>query len=358
MSDQETSTPEAPAEPNLGLLAQEVFGSDYHGNVEPTETPEEIPELEEPQEPVETLEVTPEETPEETIETEEETPISSFSELVENQGWDPEWANSLEIPVKVDGESSSATLSDLVRSYQTQEAADKRLTEAKEKAKSQNQALATKEQNLDALIGIAGSFLGKQQKALQEEYAALDKDSLRDTDPAEWSAKKQELQDRMTAFQGEVNQLASVHQQQAQQKEQETEQQRQERLQKEHQSLLEKLPEWADVEVQEKEQKQLHEYLSGLEMSPDSYAAIDSDHNLFLMVRKARLFDEMESKAEPAKKKLVKVPKVLKPGPSQTPVDTNQTRISELETLINENPNHRYVMKWSTELHQLRRGNK
>lgn len=362
-TEAEPSQPEA-TETNWSLLARESFGSDYKGEVKETPQEEQTEELQ-VEESIEVTEESVEAEPEVTEEapteptTEEaeveQTPLS-LSDLIESEGYDQDEFMSLEVEQKIDGETRRVTLSDLIATNQTLEAADKRLQEAKDKAKSQNQALAEKEQNLDALIGIAGSFLQEQQQALQKEYAELDKDTLRDTDPAEWAAKKQEIQDRITAFNGKVNQWAAAHQQSKTQKEDETNQQRQERLQQEHQALSEHIEGWGEEDAREKVQDQIGSYLTKLEVSTDSLSAIDSDHKLFIMANKARLYDELETKAEPAKKKLRTVPKTLKPGPKPAPVNSNQTEIERLEKVVKNNPNSEDAFNAKLKIMKLRRG--
>jgi hypothetical protein len=350
----ETSTPEeTPTEEpkNYGLLAKEAFGSDYHGKViEPeieTEQTDDV-EVETP-----TEEVTPEAEQEA-----EETTISSLSDLLETEGYDQKEFLSLEVEQKIDGETQKVKLSDVLATHQTLAAAEKRLEEVKDKAKSQNQALADQKQELDQAFNVAATVLQKQKSGFDAEEEALNKDPLRTQDPAEWTAKKQELTDRRKVFDSELLQFLGAYQQQKQKSQAETEQESQAKLLKEQESLLEQLPEWADEETKEKEQKRIGKYLAELEVTPESYAAINSDHKLLIMARKADLYDEIQSKAEPAKKKLVRVPKTLKPGSKPAPVDTNQTTISELQAKIDANPNSAEAERLTAQLIRLRRGNK
>jgi hypothetical protein len=360
MSEVETSTPEAAPTPNYGLLAKEAFGSNFHGDVqEPVETEQtETPEIEaSPVEPTE--EETPLEATEETTEaTEEEgeTTISSLTELLEAEGYDQEQFLNLEVEQKIDGETRRIKLSDVLATNQTLEAAERRLNEVKEKAKTQNQALANKGQELDQAFNVAAQVLQKQKLSFDDREKALNTDPLRTQDPAEWGARKQELSDQRKVFDSELRQFLSAHQQQTQSGKMQTEQAKQERLVKEQTLLLKELPEWADEKVMAKEQQQLGEYLHGQDLTPESYDFLTHDHKLLVMARKAAKYDEVQAKAEPAKKKLVSVPKTLKPGSKPSPLNSKQTEINGLEAKIAKNPNSRDALDWSTRLYQLRRG--
>ena len=356
MSEVETSTPEAAPEPNYGLLAKEAFGSSFHGEVnEPTvETPEELTEepVETPETPEEELQAEPTEAPE----TEEEPTIASLTEVLEAEGYDQEEFLSLEVEQKIDGETRKVKLKDVLATNQTLEAAERRLNEVKEKAKSQNQALADKTQELDTAFNVAASVLQKQKAQFDAREEALNKDPLRQQDPAEWTAKKQELADQRKVFDSELLQFLNAHQQAKAKGAAESEQAKQERLLKEQEFLLKELPEWADEEVMSKEQKQLGEYLHGQELTPESYETLIHDHKLLIMARKAAKYDEVQAKAEPAKKKLLTMPKTLKPGSKAPAANPQQSEIKRLEAEIAANPNSRDALEKSTRLFQLRRG--
>ena len=370
MSEDVASTPEV--QPSLSLLAKEAFGPNFHGEVkqppaaeppepspgeeiaaaaEPVEPTQEAPESpQEPEQAQESVEVETTEQPEK-----EEVPISSLQQLIDHSQYDPEWFNSLEVEVKVDGETSKASFRDVVKSYQISSAAEKRLNDAKEKAKTQYQALADKQQELEATMSIAAEVLERQKARIADEEKSVDWAALRTADPAEWSAKQTEFANRKAAVDTEI---LSVHQalQQKQQKDlQEIEQTRVQSLQNEANALLEKLPEWSDSEVAEREKGEVSDYLMSLAFSPEEVARA-SDHRLVIMARKAMLYDKAKSKTEPAKKKLVTVPKTLKPGVSK-PVDPNQAKVAEAQKVLSANPNGRKAEEAALALLKLRRGN-
>jgi hypothetical protein len=359
----ETSTPEETPltenPTNYGLIAEQRFGSDYHGEaVEPQVTTEQpIEPVEEPKEELPEVPVEASEESPEPMEAEEETTISTLSQVLEAEGYDQGEFMSLEVEQKIDGETRKVKLSDVIATNQTLAAADKRLEEVKEKAKSQNQALAAREQELDQTFEVAGAILKDQATQLDAKKKAHETDPLRQQDPAEWAAKDREIDREIQSFQQKVLGFSNAYQQQKTKSTEESEQALQARLVKEKESLLELLPEWKDEDVMSKEQEQLASYLVGQDLTPESYETVLYDHKLFLMARKAAKYDEIQSRAEPAKKKLRKVPKTLKPGSKPASVDPNKSEIDDLQAQLDANPNHRDATSWAAKIVKLRRGN-
>lgn len=355
---EEAPTPEATPEKNLGLLAQEVFGSEFHGEVKETPEPEKVEPEEEEQPPVEAQ---PESSEiEEQIEIEspesEDTPVSTIQELIESSEFDPEWFYSLEAETSIDGETHRVKIKDALNLHKDKERFYQEREQEREKAKSQHQALAQKKQELDQAINFSSSILLEQKATLDAKQKALNENPLRQQDPAEWAALNTELEAERKAFDNKLIQFHSAHQQMKQKEASELEQSLQQRVEAEQIALQKEFPEWENEEEREKTQKALSEYLGKAEVSQDSLTTINLDHKLFIMARKAMLYDEIKSKAEPAKKKLNKVPKVLKPGSQPPSADINQTKIDELQAKIDANPNSREALEYATQIVQLRRG--
>lgn len=365
MSEVETSTPEAKPEPNYGLLAQERFGNDYYGEVtqvEPHETQEETNGLQEEKEEtqVEDSQLTEEVIQEEGAPTEEgseeETTVSSLSDVLEASGFDQSEFMNLEVEQKVNGETRRVKLSEALAANQTLAAAEEVLEKNKEKAKSQNQLLAEKEQELDQAFSVVQQFFQKQAGDLKARKEAHEKDPMQKQDPAEWAAEGRRIDTAIQEFQQEALGYSQAYQQRKAKTAQESEAAKAERLEKEYNSLLEQLPEWKDEKVMEEGQKRLGEYLAGKSLSEEAFTAVNENSALLVMAEKARAYDEIQAKAEPAKKKLVSIPKTLKPGAKQKQADPNQTEITRLQSWLRDNPNHRDATRNAAKLMRLKRG--
>jgi len=295
---------------SMAQIAATAYGTNFHGEVEePAPVPEAVEEVAEAPE-AEALEGAPEDTPE--VEEEAEV-ISSLAELVESQGWDPEWVNSLRVPVKIDGETGEATFDDLVRSYQTQTAAEKRLEQAKTQAKEMRDTAQQKVQAVEAQIAVLGGLVQNAEKVLDAEVANIDWNRLRNDDPAEFAAKRDEVREKRAGIEQMKQNALHQYQQSLQAQQAQQQEQRMASLQAEREALLQAIPSWNDANTAKAEQESLVGYLTGQGFAQEDVLGA-SDHRLILLARKAMQFDQMQQGSNAAAKKMAKVPKVLKPG--------------------------------------------
>lgn len=335
----EQSNPQPQA---LSLLANDMYGKNYHGplaevppvtdenEAEPASTEQTPAEDDTPPEAEaveETTEPEGETEPEDTdTEKAEEEPVSSLAELIEAQEWDPEWVDSLKVPVKVDGTPAEATIADLVKSYQMGEAADKRLEDAKTKARALTEEAGQLKQAVETQLSVAGKLIASLESGLDDEASDIAK--LREDDPAEYSARKEDLRDRRQALE-KLKRDAVADFEKAREGEQTQQTERQnEFLQQQHTMLLERLPEWRDADKAKAEKSELVSYLlnQGFEQQDVMQAA---DHRLILLARKAMLFDRSQTKTNVAKKKVAKVPKVMKPGAPKPQEQVNREQVDQ-----------------------------
>ena len=296
----DTPTTEQPAEvqpaTNYGALAKANYGNAFHGEVAdaaPEEAaPEEIeaaPVVEEAVEEVaqEQVEESTEEAP---VEAAESDVVDSWEELVESQAWEPEWANNLKIGVKVDGEESKVSMSELRASYQMQEAAEKRLNESKEKAKALNQAVADKSQQLNEQFSVAAKLIENAEQMLNSDEASIDP-NLRNNDPAEWSAREREIDKRRQNLAKLKHDAQGEYQKAAQQNKAERDRQLAEVIQGEQVKLSTAIPEWANEVIATAEKAKVSKYLQSVGFSEQELnQAYDS--RMIVMARKAMLHDE------------------------------------------------------------------
>jgi hypothetical protein len=328
MSETTPTIEQSPAAqaPSLSMLASRYFGSEYKGEVKQPEpaapaqeaaTTEEVvtDPVQEPEVPAVT------EAP-----TTEEVPISSISQLAEKFELDPDWLETVEVDVKINGQEGKAKLADLKKSYQITQAAEQRLAEAKELKRIETQALAQKRDLLNAEYGKVASLIENAEKLFTQEYQHTDWNKLRTDDPAEFSARKAEYDERKKA----IDQLKAGALQQYQASmaanKQEMESQRQAYLAEEAQKLREALPEWKDEAVQKAESQEIAQYLASHGFTKEEIASA-SDHRSILMARKAMLYDKGQNKTELAKKKVLTIPKVMKPGTTKPPEQAKHAQI-------------------------------
>lgn len=329
LNQESAESPEAAKQRPLSLLAAEKFGTDFHGTV-PEDKPEDKQE-ETAEETEETEEPTEEPTSEQIEEQEEQpeqVPIASLNELIEHNELDPEWVQSLKIPVKVNGEEGEQSLSELVKSYQLHQATEAELSEAKAKSKATLEELNQQKEAIAESLQILQTMVQDEEAAIEAASKSINWSQLEEDDPGKAALEKSRLQERRAALQAKKQKALEAYKKTHEAQQQQQQQNLQQFVQTERTKLLEKVPEWRDPEKAQAEQNKLTEYLIGQGYTQEEIAKA-YDHRLVVGLRKAMLWDEMQSKSQVAKKKVVKVPKVLKPGAPKPKEQLNRERIDK-----------------------------
>jgi hypothetical protein len=221
---------------------------------------------------------------------------------------------NLYLKTKIDGKPGKATLSELIKSYQLEGHVNQKSMQLAEERKSFEAESQAAKQALQQTIQQAQNLLQMQEQNLLGEYNSVDWNSLKQQDPGLYAAARQEMSER-------YNEIQRAKQYTSQQGNQLTQEQRQQFLYKESQALEAALPAWGDREVQQKEKSEVASYLTNQGFSPEEVQTV-GDHRAVLIARKAMLYDkliaEQSTQTEIAKKKVIKKPKVLKPGASKS----------------------------------------
>jgi hypothetical protein len=311
-----------PERKSRAQIAKELFGNEYKGEVpaepkpaETTEEPEPVnteageepPLIEEPaegEEPTEGDETASEETG--------ETPIATLSELAEHFELDPDYVQTLKVPVYVDGTPTEATIGDLIKSYQLGEAADHRLELAKAYQAKQGEAWAAKHQELEQNFQVLAEMIKLEDANLERDMKAIDP-KLRDEDPAEWAARIQEFTQRRAQIAQMKNATVEKYKVVADQRARESEEIKNQFMAEEHKVLLQKLPEWQDQKRADAEKAEIANYLVQSGFQPQELSNL-IDHRQVVIARKAMLYDKSRGQVDTAKKRVATVPKIMKSG--------------------------------------------
>ena len=344
MSEQNQQAPVE--EKPLALLAKEKFGHQFYGEVpEPQEASQEqgIPQeaehdtanedVLEVEEALETEQVQADQEAEESQETSEEIEITSLQEYIEHEGLDPEWFENLKVTGKVDGQPVEYSVKELRDRAQMLEAADKRLEDVKERTRIQNQELAQQAEAVQQQFAVAASIIGKAERLFDVEVGAVDWEKLRAEDPAEFAAKKAEVDERKKQLERMRAEAGTEYQQAMQKQKAEEEQNYRAYLLEQHQQLLQAIPEWQDESKASADKEQISSYLVGQGFDTHEVAGVE-DHRHVLLVRKAMLYDAQKAHTQTAQKKIIKIPKVLKPGSPKTQEQASKENIANLKSRL------------------------
>lgn len=308
----------------------------------------------EPVEDVQTIQSEEENEPEE-IETEEESveeeseeeapesdgitteDLSSYLGL-DKEALDLDEDGSILIKTKIDGEEGHAKLKDLVTSYQIRGHLDKQTKQVAEERKALQERITSLEHQ-------ASERINQLEASIQTAWAQLEQEDfshLRDEDPAEWTARQREHDEKKgrlyQAYQAVLlekqNQLAN------QQSELRS------RLQEEGKKLLSSVEEWADPKKAEKEVNDIYSYLAdshgfssddlyGLQDAQGNYLKTGiSDHRYLLLARKAMKYDDLMKTKPTVANKVAKAPKIVKPG--QPKQESKNTELAKLKNNIKQ----------------------
>ena len=222
---------------------------------------------------------------------------------------DPEEQPAL-VTVKVNGEDVQVTLDEALKGY-SREADYTRKTQAlaQEKAAMERETAAAREEYLNGLQTV--------QQIIEAQQPRVDQ-SLRFSNPAEWSAQ-------MLQHQEWAKQRGAVAQEAERLKAQQAEVNAREREQLvaiEREKLLGVMPEWKDPEVAKAETAKLREYGQQVGFTDDELDDV-VDHRALHVLRDAMRYRELKAKSGQVRS-TVESKKVAKPGAASAPPSKSQ----------------------------------
>lgn len=221
--------------------------------------------------------------------------------------------------VKVDGEEKQVKADELVKSYQLEQAAQKRMQEAAEirkNSEAEMQALAQQREKYGRALQAIEAQLNSVQEKPKEYW-----DNLYQEDPLEWAKQRDAYRDRKEGLVKVQAERARIEQEQQAQ----LAQQHQQYLAEQQQQLLQRIPEWQDEEIATREKQNVITYAQRLGYTEQELATA-SDSRAIEALRKAYLYDELMSKKPAAQKKVTKAPKTVKAGTPTTKKQANANR--------------------------------
>jgi len=285
---------------------------------------EALPATESPQEAESSQEDAAEEPTEESNEEQEEPVVEekeeekpyfpeSLDELAEGLEVDLDALKAIKVKTKVDGVEADVPLGEVIKNYQLNKALTERSEALAHNKKALEQAIqqftverAERLQDFDGWNQIL-------ETRLREQVAAVDWQQLREDDPAEYAARRQEYTERIAELEA---MKASVFQhRQAIQAEQQKAfmAQMQETLQENIKKLPDVIPEYKDEAFRKKDMADIKAYLMEAAGFSDEELKTVFDARQVAIARKAMLYDRMQKQGEPKAKMLKDKPRFVKP---------------------------------------------
>lgn len=237
----------------------------------------------------------------------------SLDELAAAMEVEPDDLKSIRVKTKVDGIEGEATLAEVIKNYQINKSLTERSEAFAHKQKQFEEATKKAAEEYQQKIESAEAVTQVLEERLKSEIGKIDWDRLYADDPGEWAAKRQQYAEQI----GEVEQMKQTIIKQRQESMQKQQQEylaaQQQMLKQNHENLLAAIPELRDSETREKELSSLRTYLKNQKISDEEINGI-VDYRMVVLARKAKAYDEMQTKANPVKAKAKLQPKFTKPG--------------------------------------------
>jgi len=210
------------------------------------------------------------------------------------------------INLKVNGKTEQIDLKEAISGTQFHKANDEKarvLAEERKSFESERQQVAQAYQaQLQQIQGL-GEML---QNKLTHDYQSIDWDRLRVTDPAEWSAKKYEFEQRQQELQQAGQMLGSQMRQRQDEQNMMEGQQRQQVIAVEREKMLEANPGWVNEDKMKSDLSEIVEYAKSTGFSDEELSDVIYSRHVDVL-KKAMLYDKGQTVAS---KKVKQAPKM------------------------------------------------
>ena len=296
--------------------------------------------MESEEEKPETEEAAPTEEEESTEETQDESLEEEPEEEESEEGDDYEGTEEREVEgqdlyaVTIDGEEHQIPLDELLKGYSRQSDYTRKTQQVSEQRKEfdamkQNMAQeyqqiqAERNQYVQSLQNLMETSMGNVDK-----FANIDWETMKETDPIEYVTKREEFREAQEKVQGMRNEQQMAQQRQASQEQTS----RQELLQREHNALVDALPDWGNPDKQKGLAKGIRDYAMGQGFAKEELDSL-VDHRSILVLLKARQYDQLQ-KADVKSKKLKNKPRVIRAGTGRDKdADSKSKRTAKMKRL-------------------------
>ena len=274
-----------------------------------------------------------EETQDESLEEEPEEETEEESEE-ESEGSDDEAEEDLLYAVKVDGEEHEVTLDELMKGYSRQSDYTKKTQEISEQRKKFQSSAERHEVEMAQIRNERQQYVQTLQNIIEGSTQSLDKfvdvdwETLKATNPIEYVTKREEyreMQEKIQAIQHEQVTVQSKQNDDMKQLHAQT-------LHREHQLMADALPEWGDPKKQHEIGSHIRDYARVQGFNDEEIGSL-VDHRSLIVLRKAMLYDEMNS-SDVKSKKLKNKPRVVRSGKGVSRKDdSKRKRASKMNRL-------------------------
>lgn len=243
-------------------------------------------------------------------ETTEEVELSTVAELAEHLEVEPDWLKNLKVSEKVNGAEVQFSIAEALATHRKVQAADTYLADAKTKSKALIDEASQQKQAWAGSVAEIGVLLKEVEDDITRESAELT-DKLKRTDPAVYAVKQNEIRERRERLAGLRKKAQEGIAAAAQKSAQEQGKLLEERLPQELAVFRERIPDWNVA----KDGPVVVKFLADDGFTTEQINSLAYNGKLMSYIVKAMRAENAKTKLDATKKKVVKIPKILKPGP-------------------------------------------
>lgn len=215
--------------------------------------------------------------------------------------------------VKINGEEKDVTLAELQKGYQMEADYRHKTSELSEQRKALDAERERMAGEFKSRLSEASQLTQVLEGQLLQEYNSVNWTELRDTNPAEFAARKQEYNERYAQIQNAKHQMSLESQRLDQERETKLQADLTKLRQDEMEKLVVKIPEFADSTKAEPLKQEIRKYLYSYDFTDGDIDQI-IDHRHLLIVRDAMKYRELQNKKPMVENKVKEAPKLVKPG--------------------------------------------
>lgn len=217
----------------------------------------------------------------------------------------------------INGEQKQVTMQELVKSYQLEGHTNQKSMKLESDRREFEATRDTAYNELANRLNSASNLVKMAETNLLAEFQSIDWDTLRMTDPGEWSALRQHYAERAAQINEAKTQVQSGQQKLTDEQLQEQVRQKQEFLNGEMTKMIADNPAWSDQTVMAKEVGEIGKFLFETYGFKPEEVSNAMDARLMRMIRDAQAFRSGKS-ALKDKKVPDNIPKFRKGGPNNT----------------------------------------
>ena len=235
------------------------------------------------------------------------------------------------INVKVDGKQGTVSLKEIIKGYQSESSNTQKSMALANERKTFETAAAAKVQEVTQSLERNLNLAKVLEQEIMADFEKVDWDDLRQYDPAEWTAKRQEMGTKYNKIQRLQQELEIQASEDAQAAKTKTTEQQQVNLKKQWDTMIVNNPTWSDQSKYKKDMATLKSFAT------ETYGYEDADFANVTDARAIEILKDAQSYrkgAKVAQKKIKSIPKKLKRGKGGRFVKNKVSKLDKLTQAV------------------------